>query len=226
MPLTLVLLGVLAGLSPAAPVTWGAQKPRQNIPRIMPLGDSITYGDGSSHGAGYRKDLWHALSDAGYDVDFVGSERDGAIPDPDHEGHPGWEIDDIADHVVRWLRLWSPTVVLLHLGTNDLDRNADVRRAPARLAALIDTILRTEPEVTLFVSSIAPVRSDVVQRRVDAFNAEIPRLVAERAKIGRKVHYVDIATALTTADLADDLHPNDQGYAKMASVWFEALTLH
>jgi lysophospholipase L1-like esterase len=225
MPLTLVLLGVFAGLSPAAPATWGAQKPRQNLPRIMPLGDSITFGDGSSHGAGYRKELWHALSNSGYEVDFVGSERDGAIPDPDHEGHPGWEIDDIAEQVVPWLRLWRPTIVLLHLGTNDLDRNADVRRAPSRLGSLIDTILRTVPRVALYVSSLAPVRSAVVQRRVDAFNAEVPRLVAERANAGRKIHYVDIAGALTTADLADDLHPNDQGYAKMAGVWFDALTL-
>ena len=190
----------------------------------MPLGDSITFGDGSSHGAGYRGDLWHALAEAGYDVDFVGSEQDGAIPDPDHEGHPGWEIDDIAERVVDWLNAWRPTVVLLHIGTNDLDRDADVRGAPARLGALLDSILRTRPGVKLYVSSLSPVRSEVVQRRVDAYNVQVPRLVAERARAGHWVHYVDIAGLLTIADLADDLHPNDAGYAKMAAAWFRALT--
>jgi lysophospholipase L1-like esterase len=219
-----MLLGVLAGLSPAAPVTWGAQTPRPGVPRIMPLGDSITFGDGSSHGAGYRRDLWHALADAGHDVEFVGSEQDGAVPDPDHEGHPGWEIRDIADQVVRWLRMWRPNVVLLHLGTNDLNRNVDVRGAPARLGALIDTILRTQPDVRLYVSSLAPVLDEVVQRRVDTFNTEVPRLVAERAAAGHDIRYVDIAATLSTADLADDLHPNDRGYAKMADAWFSALT--
>src|SRR2546421_13017582 len=148
----------------------------------MPLGDSLTFGDGSSHGGGYRKELWHGLADAGFDVEFVGSERGGALPDPDHEGHPGWEIDDIAEQVVGWLTAWRPTVVLLHIGTNDLDRDADIRGAPARLGALLDRILRTVPGVTLYVSSLAPVLSDLVQRRVDAYNVEVPRLVAERAR--------------------------------------------
>jgi lysophospholipase L1-like esterase len=224
MPLALMLLGVFAGISPAAPVALDTRQPRPDVPRIMPLGDSITFGDGSSHGAGYRGDLWHTLAAAGYDVDFVGSEQDGTFPDPDHEGHPGWEIDDITDQIVRWLTRWRPTVVLLHIGTNDLDRDADVKRAPARLAALVDTILRAVPTVTLFVASVAPVRSDVVQRRIDAFNVEVPLLVADRAMAGYKIHFVDVAAELTRADLFDDLHPNDQGYAKMAGVWFGALT--
>jgi lysophospholipase L1-like esterase len=224
MPLALMLLGVFAGISSAAPVVWDTRQARPDVPRVMPLGDSITFGDGSSHGAGYRGDLWHALADVGYDVDFVGSEQDGTFPDPDHEGHPGWEIDDITDQVVRWLTRWRPTVVLLHIGTNDLDRDADVKRAPARLATLVDTILRTMPTVTLYVASVAPVRSAVVQRRIDAFNVEVPRLVAARASAGYKIHFVDVAAELTTADLFDELHPNDRGYAKMAGVWFDALT--
>lgn len=222
-PLALVLLGVLAGLAAGNLVTRDERTPRRDTPRIMPLGDSLTFGDGSSHGGGYRKDLWHALDNAGYEVEFVGSERDGALPDPVHEGHPGWEIDDIADQVVGWLTEWRPTVVLLHIGTNDLDRDADVRAAPARLGALIDLILRSRPGVILYVASLAPVRPNLVQRRVDAFNVEVPRLVAERARAGHQVRYVDIAGLLTLTDLADDLHPNDQGYAKMATAWFRAL---
>ena len=69
----------------------------------------------------------------------------------------------------------------------------------------------------------APVRSAAVQRRIDAYNLEIPRLVGERARAGLAVRYVDIAGLLTIADLADELHPNDQGYAKMAAGWFTAL---
>ena len=190
----------------------------------MPLGDSITFGDGSSHGGGYRKELWYALNGAGLDFEFVGSERDGALPDPVHEGHSGWEINDLTERVAGWLTRWQPTVVLLHIGTNDLDRDVEVVGAPARLGALLDTILRTRPGVILYVASIAPVGSALVQRRIDAYNAEIPRLVAERVRAGHRVHQVDIAGLLTAeADLADELHPNDRGYAKMAEVWFNAL---
>ena len=190
----------------------------------MPLGDSITFGDGSSHGSGYRKELWHALNIAGYRFEFVGSERDGVLPDLVHEGHSGWEINDLTERVAGWLARWQPTVVLLHIGTNDLDRDLDVVGAPARLGGLLDTILRTRPGVTLYVASIAPVGSPLVQSRIDAYNAEIPRLVAERVRGGHRVHQVDIAGLLTAeADLADELHPNDQGYAKMAEAWFKAL---
>jgi hypothetical protein len=56
--------------------------------RIMPLGNSITYGYPGDEG--YRKDLYLDLVDAGYDVDFVGSLSDGVGFDSDHEGHIGW----------------------------------------------------------------------------------------------------------------------------------------
>ncbi len=49
--------------------------------RIMPLGDSITKGTGICSEPdtylicnGYRQDLWNALVDSGYSVDFVGSQ--------------------------------------------------------------------------------------------------------------------------------------------------------
>ena len=57
--------------------------------RIMPLGDSITYGYPSS--TGYRNYLWYKLRDAHYTVNFVGSQHDGYGYgfDVDHEGYGG-----------------------------------------------------------------------------------------------------------------------------------------
>ena len=54
--------------------------------RIMPLGDSITYG--SNTPGGYRYPLYVALTNAGYNVDYVGTQTaNGAtgLPDSDHE---------------------------------------------------------------------------------------------------------------------------------------------
>ena len=67
--------------------------------RILPLGDSITNG-GQEH-VSYRYALWFALGQAGYAVDFVGTQSGifGALPpnpvwypdlqnfDSDHEGY-------------------------------------------------------------------------------------------------------------------------------------------
>jgi len=43
--------------------------------RIMPLGDSITYGSNNDGvGGGYRYPLYVALTNAGYTVDYVGTQ--------------------------------------------------------------------------------------------------------------------------------------------------------
>ena len=70
---------------------------------IMPLGDSITWddrlNDPRSDGVkvAYRYRLWQLLTNAGYDIDFVGSENTGfdLFPDAENEGHPGWTDDEI-----------------------------------------------------------------------------------------------------------------------------------
>ena len=44
--------------------------------RIMPLGDSITHGSQSVRGNGYRAPLYVALTNLGYNVDYVGTQTD------------------------------------------------------------------------------------------------------------------------------------------------------
>src|SRR5215471_17654223 len=61
--------------------------------KIMPLGDSITYGEGSTTGAGYRLQLWNELRARGFPVEFVGSVQTGPTSfDRENEGLPGWTI--------------------------------------------------------------------------------------------------------------------------------------
>ena len=101
--------------------------------KIMPLGDSITYGWGSASGGGYRLPLWNELRVHGAAIDFVGSQQNGpASFDRDHEGHPGWTINQIAEKVVNWLLTYQPQIVLLHIGTNDFIKNDHPAQAPAR----------------------------------------------------------------------------------------------
>ena len=60
--------------------------------RILPLGDSITFGSGGTANlGGYRSKLYTSLTTAGYNVDYVGSltTNSSGIPDQDHEGHGG-----------------------------------------------------------------------------------------------------------------------------------------
>ncbi|HEY0193006.1 MAG TPA: FG-GAP-like repeat-containing protein [Kofleriaceae bacterium] len=186
--------------------------------RIMPLGDSITFGVGSSTGSSYRAQLWNLLTGAGDRVDFVGTQRSGQLPDTDNEGHSGWIIQQIADIADGVLASYRPNVVTLHLGTNDMNRNIDVANAPARLGALVDQILRDAPDATVLVATLVPSLDAGTEARVTAYNQAIPGVVAQRASAGKHVRLVSMA-ALTSADMNDSLHPNDNGYVKMAAAF-------
>src|SRR5215813_10639702 len=57
---------------------------------VMPFGDSLTKGTGSTHGAGYRLQFLHHMSEAGVPIDMLGSFHSGPSEiDRDHEGHQG-----------------------------------------------------------------------------------------------------------------------------------------
>ncbi|MFD5029041.1 SGNH/GDSL hydrolase family protein [Streptomyces sp. NPDC058405] len=191
--------------------------------RIMPLGDSIT--DGFNVPGGYRTRLWQrAAADHRVD-DFVGSQFNGPpeLGDHDHEGHSGWRIEQIDAQATGWVQATKPRTVLLHIGTNDIAQNYDVAGAPARLSTLIDHITAAAPDADLFVTNIIPFSDANLEERARPYNAAVPGVVAQWANQGRKVHFIDMHSALGVADLADGVHPNAGGYAKMADRWYETL---
>ncbi|SEG69539.1 Lysophospholipase L1 [Actinacidiphila yanglinensis] len=224
----LSLLAALAGLLAALVVALPQTSAVAAIPgesnggvRIMPLGDSITDGY-TPYPGGYRVTLWQDLAGAGHLVDFVGSQTNGPaeLGDHDHEGHPGWRIDQLDANIVGWLNATDPRTILLHIGTNDINQDDDVADAPARLSTLIDHILRTKPDVQLFVARIITEQGEPHATMVNTYNAAIPDIVASK---GPNVHLVDMHAALTADDLADGVHPKQEGYDKMAAVWDSAL---
>jgi lysophospholipase L1-like esterase/nitrous oxidase accessory protein NosD len=190
--------------------------------RLMPLGDSIT--EGTAVPGGYRTELWKTLVAGGYQVDFVGSQNNGPadLDDHDHEGHPGWRIDQVHSQVQGWFADTRPRTALLHIGTNDVLQAFDLATAPTRLAALIDRMLAAVPYLHLFVATIGPLTDRTREANATAFNAGVRGVVAARESTGR-VHLVDMHTRLSTIDLADGIHPNATGYARMAAAWYAAL---
>ncbi len=203
----------------STPTTTSWKMPRLTV---MPLGDSITHGAGSSQGSGYRADLWNRLAPHTDSLDFVGSLRNGKLADPDHEGHWGWKIGGLSANIDRWLPAAQPNVVLLHIGTNDMHDNYQVDTAPRRLGELIDKITSIAPDMTVLVSSLVPSTDSATQKRIEQFNTVVPKLVAERQGKGRHVGYVDMKE-VTARDLDDDLHPKDSGYVKMADAFYNGV---
>ncbi|WP_405577571.1 ricin-type beta-trefoil lectin domain protein [Streptomyces sp. NBC_01190] len=223
-----LLAALTAGLVAAAlPATAAAAEvhapaePAATAPatlRLMPLGDSITWGVGSSTGNGYRSALWNQLAAEGHSQDFVGSGRNGTMSDPDNEGHSGWRIDQLAGITDSVMARYQPNVVTLEIGTNDLNGNYQVSTATDRLSALIDQITNDVPNATVLVGTVIISTSGTEESYRPAFNAKLPGIVQAKQAAGKHVRLVDMS-ALTSADLADTLHPNDNGYSKMAGAF-------
>jgi len=215
--------------------------------KILPLGDSITWG--INYGGGYRIKLFTHTSADNKKITFVG--YDSANPPSasvlsalgnassmwvaKHEGHSGWTIQQDDDLVTgkstasndgvsysgkKVVADFNPHIVLIHLGTNDMYQTP--AGAPDRLGALIDHVVADAPNALVVVSSIIPFPSGAAA--VTTFNKAVPGVIDTRAKAGKHVLYVDMFAALKTSDLgSDQVHPNEGGYEKMAVVWYDAI---
>ncbi len=64
-----------------------------------------------------------------------------------------------------------------------------------------------------------------VQECVDAYNAGVKTLVAEKQAEGKNVQLGDVNSVVdyTAGDLEDGCHPSEQGYAKMGAHWAEKI---
>jgi len=207
-----------------------------NLGTIMPMGDSITLGVPVA--GGYRDPLYTLLTGRGDTFTFVGSQTGYATDtlttagQAHHEGHSGYVITNgtgragLDENLASWIGpgKQNPQKILLMIGSNDINLGYDMPNAPARLNDLITHIYALLPDVTLYVASIIPMSGH--EADVQAFNAAIPGLVEGQRALGRDVRFVPMYEALNiNTDLADGLHPNAQGYQRMAQAWDTALHL-
>ena len=212
--------------------------------RIMPLGDSITYdnyfGDPRLPGqkTGYRQLLWSLLANAGYDVDFVGSQMAGqnAVPafDADNAGFPGISAYDLANLLETgywyntgeqvtpgpYLDYYPADVILLHIGTNKLSVNVD------DVERILDIIDAHSTSTRVIIARI--INQTPYNQTVTNFNDALESLVNSRIIDGDLLTLVDMEEGaglkyVIGYDMVDNLHPLSLGYERMANVWFEAL---
>jgi len=211
-------------------------------PRIMPLGDSITAGVVTNAinpvtpaaRVGYRQPLFNALTIPQKSlVDFVGNEKSGSVATPipiadeDHQGIPGFRDDEVAANIVSFLTANPAEFILLHIGTNNFsDDEADV----ANILANIDNYESTTgKQITVLLAKII----DTIDKSlaISSFNSKVVAMTKARQNTGDNIILVDqfagagiiYTIGNSNSDMSDNLHPNTSGYAKMASIWFNAL---
>jgi len=211
---------------------------------VMPLGDSITEGYiPSGANGGYRVELFRQAGLGGKNITFVGTAPqngpttvDGKTFPRKHEGHGGYTIagggqgalaGTVTDSAIA---SQHPHIVLLMIGTNDINGNITISSAPTRLGQLIDEITTDAPTALVVVASIIPIANSGTNARVQTYNAAIPALVSTRAAAGKHVLYLDNYAAFAanpnyaTALMADSLHPNEAGYAVLGRAFYGAIS--
>ena len=207
--------------------------------RVMPLGNSITFGvtgytsatgdqPTPEYAVGYRQTVYETLVADGYMVDMVGDQSAGAssgLADTDHQGLPGWTSWRIGDEIDNWLSSNPADVVLAHIGTNDHKITTDG----------INFVLNNINNWSFNNNSVKTLLATIVDQRPDTFfedtvedfNSNLAQLVQDSWP---EVDLVDQYSALDNetdlTPLAQDavgLHPTTGGYQKMAAVWLDAI---
>jgi hypothetical protein len=208
----------------------------------------------------YRYYLYNLLTAAGCKIDFVGpfngvgglfnlpidnpfavppDYRDPGyplFPDQDLAGSTGWKIDAYLSgdfSASKLMQDYSPDVVLVHLGSNDLGTRTNTpEEAVAEIGQLVDLIRSGRSATKIYVAQIIPLvdgaygRGPGESQLVQEFNSKLPELV--KSKNGNKIYpdivLVDMWTDFDTDTmLAEKTHPNDQGDKEIAMRFYKSL---
>lgn len=193
--------------------------------RVMPVGDSITFG--LPVAGGYRAPLYQLLTNAGHLVDFIGTQTgNGAssLPDLDHEGYSGAIIEGIdSDLPGIYSSVVAPDIILVLIGVNDYRIGNETDQATNRLEALVEHMAANWPGAKIIVGNLLPLNEPYNTQIQTTYNPLLPGLCERQRALGRQVYFTDIRSVVQLADLPDQLHPNQFGYNKMATNWFAAI---
>lgn len=195
-----VLLYIFFSFIFSIPLTFS-----QGTIRILPLGNSITYGNmcvnGSISGCvpisgndapGYRYRFYELMTAAGWTIDFKGGEHSGSnyLVDTDNAGFGGISDDNLATLMETGTSSWTgyktsgpylashpADIILLHIGTNDVlgADTSNVNGVKRILDAIDDYETTTGTSIMVFLARI-------ISYRYYDCNTQ-PRVIAYNQKI-------------------------------------------
>ncbi|KAJ2987290.1 hypothetical protein NUW58_g4590 [Xylaria curta] len=220
------------------PTLSGRQNGKVDL-RILNLGASIVWGVGSSTEDSYRAFLRDQLVSVGWNVNMVGSKRNGNMKDNDVEATKGDTIEKA--RVASKLSLeYQPNVVLIQVGSNDCAQHTDTGAAGARMRRLIEELLNTPgfDRTTVILSTLIPNFDESIRHCEEdedapggGINRQYRALASDLRFEGKRVVLAEMNPPapnpghgwITRNDMSDATHPNDSGYRKMAYVFWNAI---
>ncbi|KAL2192426.1 carbohydrate esterase family 3 protein [Corynascus similis CBS 632.67] len=190
-----------------------------------------------------RIDLGIGGGGGGNVVNMVGSRQSGTMRDNDVEGWSGYRVEQVHAKAMATASApyYKPNVVLINAGTNDATQDFNVSTTGERMEALIRDLWRVSPRAVVVLSTLLVNGDPESELNVININAQyralVERLQLEGGVKGEgtdenrwrrrnrivlaEMHDGDDAPGLD--DIVDGTHPNDEGYRKMAKIWYAAL---
>jgi hypothetical protein len=213
--------------------------------RCLPIGDSITVGQDSSDGGGWRRILFDLAASDGLEIDFTGSQLsgpsghvvDGRTWSRENEGYGTLPIDtfDLTHPGLRDVKTapaiagFRHDVIILMGGLNDLILGRTQADAIARHNTWIYDAASLAPYSYIVVSNQNPMGSGLPASSTLA--AGILANAAAASDAGLHVipcdpHSAFLARPNWETELINQVnhvHPNDAGYSVMASTLYAAI---
>jgi lysophospholipase L1-like esterase len=217
-----ILHAIVALLLPLATAGLHAAEP----PRIMAVGDSITQGGGNSF-ATYRHLLADLLLTKGRSFEFVGSQTSQhAGVACRHEGYGGKNAEFLASILEAKLRAHPADLVMIQAGHN---HSAEEKPVPGIVEAqrrMIAIARQQNPAAIVLIAQVIPSAKLPKYAYLPDLNAALAKLAQEMHSPAQPVLLVDLATGFdpATDTVADKVHPNQAGAAKIAERWAAALS--
>jgi len=185
--------------------------------RILPLGDALTYGGDSGSGSNsYRLALRDILATDGNPVDMVGSQKAGSMADSDVEGWPGLTVSELSGKAKAAVPEYLPNLVLINAGTADCEgASKDVSGVKDTMLEILQFTWKNSIKSTIILSTVPPSGDAETDKCIEEVNSGYRSLVAEQQAISKKVVLVDFSSGLAQQEVG-----TDDGYKKMADIWF------
>ncbi len=213
--------------------------------KVLPVGDSITQGVGGS--CSYRTPLANSLAQCS--VEFVGTmEHSKDSPfgcletNFNHEGRAGARTTDLLavaangiSKIQNAVELENPDVVLLHIGTNDINRGEPAGTFDSAtgigtgtiggIDQVIEEILTASPGTSIYIADLIPwLENPDVEENMILLRELFDDLVTYRTRAGDSVKIVKVFDDFLPHMMQPDMiHPNSDGDAYLAAKWQSAL---
>lgn len=216
--------------------------------KILPIGDSITEGnpDGGENSGAWRTPLYRMLHEAGLDTRFVGSRytADPALPEKQrgHCGKGGFSIGPDRNwlgnsngELMDYLSV-EHDVIIIMLGRNEYIGQTDPGRSSIQYWNYLNRIYHKEPNAIIYTVSVPPMRGEnadtnpinLTDGAINGLNKDLPGIVNSFRSQGKEIYFIDIQPSVSGLGYhdyptTDNVHPNQQGYEKIAKCIFDAV---